>query len=524
MFGMPSVVTNKVDLPNLSNRHIMWCKVKSGGIDLSLPLDSCCSVSLCSLEHAKLMQEKYPSFKWVKLPSPVAIHVANEDAGLQGVGMQDVRIDWGPGKYSVHTMLVVPKLSFPVLFGNNHLESCDTVVSHKECIVHFRHPAIQFKVKCPSEPPRRPNGTVETNVVSLYVCSEKPQKLQRGINLVTLCLSLAFFAGGSNFIGNQGNVTDLAALNPSIEGLGKQFWLTHSDKFPSDDLFLVPGPVNIKDLHRHTVGVQHDARPVNVKCHPSRPLVDSGTMDDLTIEPSTKVYVTVAVYNRSNTAQILPSGIIGDIHVSDSDSDTKFQAAATDTAEQLADNVIKFLSSQAAFYEKALSHSPASSAVTLKRRLRSFFPDDAHKEMDKAFGNQSLNTFLEHKFITGLIDDDRDVPPLGDTKLDPYSEEYKDKVLAELRLNDNHELSDEQRTQLTDLIRRYGHVFMLPGAPFKGVDHTFHEIDTGDSQPQYTPPYPKSPAQLQIIKEEIQKMIEQDILEPSNSPWGPLAS
>ena len=47
LFGMPSVVTNKVDLPNLSNRHIMWCKVKSGGIDISLPLDSCCSVSLC---------------------------------------------------------------------------------------------------------------------------------------------------------------------------------------------------------------------------------------------------------------------------------------------------------------------------------------------------------------------------------------------------------------------------------------------------------------------------------------------
>ena len=144
---------------------------------------------------------------------------------------------------------------------------------------------------------------------------------------------LRFFAGTSNFIGNQGNVTDLAALNRSIEGLGEQFWLTHSDKFPSDDLFLVPGPVNIKDLHRHTVGVQHNARPVNVKCHPSRPLVDSGTMDDLTIEPSTRVHVTVAVYNRSNTAQILPSGIIGDIHVSDSDSDTKFQAAATDTAQ-----------------------------------------------------------------------------------------------------------------------------------------------------------------------------------------------
>ena len=104
--------------------------------------------------------------------------------------------------------------------------------------------------------------------------------------------------------------------------------------------------------------------------------------------------------------------------------------------------------------------------------------------------------------------------------MDPYSEEYKDEILGELRLNYNHELSDEQCTQVTDLICKYGHVFMLPGAPFKEVDHTFHEIDTGDSQPQYTPLYPKSPAQLQIIKEEIQKMIEQDILVPSNSPWG----
>ena len=107
---------------------------------------------------------------------------------------------------------------------------------------------MQFKVKCPSEPPRRPNGTVETNVVSLYVCSQTPKKLQRGINLVTLCLSLAFFAGASNFIGNQGNATELAASNRSIEGLGEQFWLTHSDQFLSDDLFVVPGPVNINPI------------------------------------------------------------------------------------------------------------------------------------------------------------------------------------------------------------------------------------------------------------------------------------
>ena len=80
---------------------------------------------------------------------------------------------------------------------------------------------MQFKVKCPLEPPCRPNGTAETNFVSLYVYSEKPQ---RGINLVTSCLSLAFLTGASNFASNQGVVvTDLAALNRYVEGLGDKF-------------------------------------------------------------------------------------------------------------------------------------------------------------------------------------------------------------------------------------------------------------------------------------------------------------
>ena len=99
MFGMASLFTHKADLPNLANKHIMWCKVQSGGIDLSLPLDSCCSVSLCSLEHAKHMQAKYSDYKWVKLPSPIPIHIANEGVGLPGIGMQDVCIDWGQANF-----------------------------------------------------------------------------------------------------------------------------------------------------------------------------------------------------------------------------------------------------------------------------------------------------------------------------------------------------------------------------------------------------------------------------------------
>ena len=194
---------------------------------------------------------------------------------------------------------------------------------------------MQFKVKCPLEPPRWPNGTAKTNFVSLYIYSEKPQKLQHGINLVILCLSLAFLTGASNFASNHGVVTDLAALNHCVEGLGDKFWLTQSDKFLSDDLFVVPGPVNIKELTRHILVVQYKARPVKVKCHSSTPLVNGDTMDNLTIGQSTQVYVTVAIFNRSNTVQSLPSSIIGDINVPDSDNDSKFLATATDAAKQL---------------------------------------------------------------------------------------------------------------------------------------------------------------------------------------------
>ena len=117
---------------------------------------------------------------------------------------------------------------------------------------------------------------------------------------------------------NPGMVTDLTALNQYISGCSDNFWLTHTVKFVSDDLFVVPGPLTLKDLPKYTVGIQHNTHTVNVKCHSSRPIVDTETIDDLTI-------VSVAVYNRSSMPWTLPpSGVIGNIHVSNNDT------AATD--------------------------------------------------------------------------------------------------------------------------------------------------------------------------------------------------
>ena len=108
-----------------------------------------------------------------KLTEPVAINVANEDAVLQSIALQDVPFTWGPGKSSIHTMLVVPKLAWHILFGNNHLEATGGIVKHKERIARFTHPQMQFAIKCSREPPVRPSGKVETNVVSLITTWHK---------------------------------------------------------------------------------------------------------------------------------------------------------------------------------------------------------------------------------------------------------------------------------------------------------------------------------------------------------------
>jgi hypothetical protein len=88
-------------------------------------------------------------------------------------------------------MLVVPKLAWHVLCGNNHLEATDAIVKHQERIVSFTHPQMKFVIKCPREPPVRPSERVETNVVSLSTVVETPQKLSPGINIIKVCAIVA---------------------------------------------------------------------------------------------------------------------------------------------------------------------------------------------------------------------------------------------------------------------------------------------------------------------------------------------
>ena len=72
-----ALVTDSIEIPDLSKNYIMLAKVMSAGIELSLPLDRCCSASLCSLNHTQHVQQLHPDLKITELTKLVAINVAN---------------------------------------------------------------------------------------------------------------------------------------------------------------------------------------------------------------------------------------------------------------------------------------------------------------------------------------------------------------------------------------------------------------------------------------------------------------
>ena len=197
VFGLPAV-TNPGG--TLKERHILWTPVVSAGEKLPLPLDSCCSVSLVSRSHADLVASKRPQLKYQSLEKPVAVSVADAKAQLQAVGTMEIPIQWNNGTETIFQMLVVPGLSWPILFGENHLHSTQALVDHADPSIHFRHPSMSFKITCSLQNPlpevsHRGNNT-HAGVTCLLTGAPVPghlpgpSKLNRGLNFVSVYLTL----------------------------------------------------------------------------------------------------------------------------------------------------------------------------------------------------------------------------------------------------------------------------------------------------------------------------------------------
>ncbi|GFX50960.1 retrovirus-related Pol polyprotein from transposon 412 [Trichonephila clavipes] len=81
------------------------------------------------------------------------------------------------------------------------------------------------------------------------------------------------------------------------------------------------------------------------------------------------------------------------------------------------------------------------------------------------------------------------------------------------------ELSDEQRNKLSDLLRKFSGLFTKTDKSTAAKTNVKHRIFTGDHAPINQRAYRVSPTERRIIHEEVQKMLDEGIVQPSESPW-----
>ena len=230
---MPSLVNLRLTDFNLVNRQILWAPVTSSGVKLPLPLDSCCSLSMISKTHAELVSQKCLNLSYKKLATPLSVSVASPDSQLQAVRIMQIPITWENGICSTFSMLVVPGLIWPILFGQNHLRQTKAITDHDGLKVTFNNPSVKFTITCGDSNPldsfpnflsqnSTPVSSGSTNVACLLTAVPPPPQpresivLHWGFNLVTLCLVMA-----STLVGNPLFSTPLwlegSSLFPGVE-------------------------------------------------------------------------------------------------------------------------------------------------------------------------------------------------------------------------------------------------------------------------------------------------------------------
>ena len=79
------------------------------------------------------------------------------------------------------------------------------------------------------------------------------------------------------------------------------------------------------------------------------------------------------------------------------------------------------------------------------------------------------------------------------------------------------EITEQQKEQLQQLLMEYGDV--LDGSSLGKTSEVKCCIDTENNPPIQSKPYAYAPKERQIIRDEVQKMLDMDLIEPTRSAW-----
>ena len=513
LFGMPAITAlptkSTISAIDLANKNILWTKVSSAGVSLPLPLDSCCSVSLVSQKHADTVAKYNSNFQFTKLEQHIPVSVAGPCSALRAVGTMQVPIVWENGRSTTFTMLVVPNLTWPILFGQNHLRQTDAIIRSRELTVYFANKAMDFEVKCNDSNPAlafpsldfsRPGSIA--NVTCLLTAKPtltgSPNKvyLERGFNLVTVCFFIAASLVGSPLFSGplwlEGN-----RFSPGLETLSGPIDLH------SVDNFFFPGETPPPFLTAN--------RPTHPKCRPSRPIppADQYCMgalfsagENCVSSAANPICFQAHILIRSTKGKaVLPSNIsLGSIRTPHAEDIQVMECAINHTANLVSDRCCAALAANNSMPDIPVNQNSASAI--------------------HSSGQDS--TLLADFLDRNLSDHEHALPPTDDPYLDPSSEMFFTELCNALRIDTPSyaHVPQDIMSKFKGLLKRFPRAFYLPNSPLSPIKGFHHNIDTGNASPVYKLPYRKSPAELAAIKTEIERMLRLRIIEPSHSPWG----
>ena len=86
-------------------------------------------------------------------------------------------------------------------------------------------------------------------------------------------------------------------------------------------------------------------------------------------------------------------------------------------------------------------------------------------------------------------------------------------------VTDSHLETDKEKDELAQLLCDNADIFSAPNEPLGRTDRVTHRIDTGSSPPLRLP-YRRLPlSKKQALEDEVDKMLDEGIIRPSDSPW-----
>jgi hypothetical protein len=119
--------------------------------------------------------------------------------------------------------------------------------------------------------------------------------------------------------------------------------------------------------------------------------------------------------------------------------------------------------------------------------------------------------------IVNVKDSLSDIAHVNNASLDDSdAKDFEDDVRA---LDINPELTDKQKEDLREVIRRQHGAFAYGKRKLGRTDLATMKIQTGDALPVSQPPYHASPAGRRIIDDTLAELIAEDVIEESDSPW-----